>query len=51
MKKTWILFIIFFVLTLIVPMFAAFRQNTDGSEMVKMFHSAIMPLWNCHLFL
>lgn len=50
MKKALILFALFFVLTLIIPMFAAFQKNSGGNEMVKIFHAVIIPLWNYHLF-
>lgn len=50
MKKALILFAVFFVLTLVVPMFIAFQQSDTNEEMIKMLHAAVIPLMNYHLF-
>lgn len=50
MKKALILFAVFFVLTLVVPMFISFQQSDTNEEMIKMLHAAVIPLTNCRLF-
>lgn len=50
MKKALILFAVFFVLTLVVPMFISFQQSDTNEEMIKMLHAAVISLTNCRLF-
>lgn len=50
MKKALVLFAVFFVITMVVPMFIAFQQGETNDEMVKMLHSAVIPLLNYRLF-
>ena len=44
MKKALVLFAVFFVITMVVPMFIAFQQGETNDEMIKMLHSAVIEL-------
>ncbi len=50
MKKALVLFAVFFVITMVVPMLIAFQQGETNDEMIKMLHSAVIPLLNYRLF-
>ncbi len=41
MKKVFLLFLLLFLLTLGVPMFAAFHTDS-GNDLVRLLHSAVL---------